>query len=65
MKKKDILDRKKSLEDGVAGVNRDIEFLQAKLQECITNRNATLGAIQECDHWLEEVEKEEKKGSKK
>lgn len=59
MKKESILRRRDDLKKGIIGLNQQIETLKSQLEEKETTRNATHGAILECSHWLEELEKEE------
>lgn len=59
MKKESVIRRRDDLKKGVLGLNQQIETLKSQLEEKETTRNATHGAILECSHWLEELEKEE------
>jgi prefoldin subunit 5 len=41
-----------------------IAQLKAQLEALAANVNSTAGALQDCQHWLEEIEKEEAEKAK-
>ena len=52
--------RKSALEDDITQLRDTIAQLDTKRQELVNNLNALHGASQQCDHFLSELEEEEK-----
>lgn len=55
MTEESILKRKADLVKGVEMTNSQIDQLQAQLDDKIITRNATQGAILECNFWLKHL----------
>lgn len=47
------------LEDRKQQLNNQLEQQQNIIDQALANINAIHGAIQECDYWLEQIEKKE------
>jgi len=65
MKREEILKRKEDLVKGVDITNKEIGQIQTLLDEKIVTRNATQGAILECNFWLEQLAKADKVAAEK
>ena len=65
MTKDSLLKRKADLEQGVAQVNDQLKQLEKKIQELVVTRNATIGAIEDCNYWIEKDNEKNKPKEKK
>ena len=60
-----IQERKVALEGDLTKLRDTIAQLDTKRQELVSNLNALHGAVQQCDHFLSELEQEEEPKTKK
>ena len=60
-----IQERKVALEGDLVKLRETIAQLDSKRQELVGNLNALHGAVQQCDHFLSELVKEEEPKTKK
>jgi hypothetical protein len=56
---KEKKDRLEKLQNGLADIDRRIKAHEAEIQKLIVYKNATAGAIEECQYWIDEESKKE------
>jgi hypothetical protein len=59
MTKEQLTERLRLLQGGMNGLNDKIQTLNAQLTQALKDRDATSGAMQEAQHWIQELEKTE------
>ncbi len=54
-----ITERKTAIQEDIQKLRDTISQLDAKRQELVNNLNALSGAVQQCDHFLSQLETEQ------